>query len=376
MELRDAVWALEAGYCLWVGAGVTRQLAAGDPAAVPLWGDLTRKLESAAGLPRDAEGDFPRRLDACLSVLGEREFRSILRRRYYTQLCATVMSQTARLLETDRYFPEHVRPIAALGQLANPIISFNIEPLSSALLARSAGPARILFQQPAGKPMYTWREPGGRFQRLVYHPHGLATIETVMTANQYQANSQTLAFGVAIHAAFGNALAIVGMSLDDDYLRTHIESFRASVGPIYWFNSHFPDRLALWARAHDVTMVRAEWREFWECWGGLPIDLDERELAAAWYLVVSQAVEEAEGGALSGLQRSIVGTAAAENVGFRELAAYSARVGANLGETGEPILIDGKEPRPIELAFRERLMKAELPLPLISKSYRDVVSPA
>jgi hypothetical protein len=70
--------------------------------------------------------------------------------------------------------------------LANPIVNFNIEPLSSLLLARPAGPVRIMFQQPKGKPAYTWREPGGRFQRLVYHPHGLATLDTVMTATQAQ----------------------------------------------------------------------------------------------------------------------------------------------------------------------------------------------
>ena len=49
------------------------------------------------------------------------------------------------------------------------------------LPARPAGPVRILFQQHRGKPGHAWREAGGRFQRIVYHPHGLATGDSVMT---------------------------------------------------------------------------------------------------------------------------------------------------------------------------------------------------
>jgi len=167
------------------------------------------------------------------------------------------LSQAAELADAEDFLPDNLRALAALGQLANPIVSFNIEPVSSLLLARPAGPVRILFQQPLGKPAYTWREPRGRFQRLVYHPHGLVTASTVMTASEYQANSQTLAFGVAIHAAFSNTLAIVGMSLDDQYLRRQLDQFRESIGRIYWFNSQFSDELSdLGSRAghHDSLL--------------------------------------------------------------------------------------------------------------------------
>jgi len=40
MDLVDAVWALESGYCLWVGAGLTRQIAGGKT-KVPLLEQLT-----------------------------------------------------------------------------------------------------------------------------------------------------------------------------------------------------------------------------------------------------------------------------------------------------------------------------------------------
>jgi hypothetical protein len=93
-------------------------------------------------------------------VLGEGVFRAYLRARYYTQLCEALLSQAATRLDAGEYVPDQVRSVAGLGQLANPIISFNIEPLPSLLLARPAGPVRLAFRQPEGKPAYTWREPG------------------------------------------------------------------------------------------------------------------------------------------------------------------------------------------------------------------------
>ncbi len=368
-NLEDAVWRMETGYCLWVGAGLTRQVAGGK-AAVPLWDAVTTELESAAGIEPGDERDFPKRLDACVARLGDKPFRSFLRERYYTRLCEAILSQANQLVAADDYIPLDVRAVAALGQLANPIVSFNIEPLSSVLLGRSAGPVRIMFQQPQGQPAYSWREPGGRFQRLVYHPHGLATVDTVMTASQYEANSQTLAFGLAIHAAFGNTLAIVGMSLDDDYLRHHIECFRASIGPIFWFNSDFSTELSSWAEKYEITCVRSAWNEFWQRWNKLPIELDQNQLAMAWYMAVNEATGEAEGGERGSLERSLASSpAAASSEGLREIAARLAASGALAGETGKSLLIDGQKPREVELALRERLMSANIPLPIISKSY-------
>ncbi len=297
-------------------------------------------------------------------------FRSFLRERYYTQLCGALLSQAITLLDADDFVPDGARAVAALGQLANSIISFNIEPLSSLLLARPAGPVRILFQQPQGKPAYTWREPGGRFQRLAYHPHGLATADTVMTATQYDASSQTLAFGLAIHASFGNTLVIVGMSLDDQHHRRQIERFRASIGPIYWFNSHFSDALSSWAEEHDITTVCSEWSDFWRHWRRLPIDLEPRDLVAAWYLAVSEAVEGAEGGSLGSLERSLDEMQPTEaSHGLRRLATHLAQAGTVAREPGKRRLIGGKEPRAIELALRTRMIDARFPLPIITKTY-------
>jgi hypothetical protein len=191
-----------------------------------------------------------------------------------------------------------------------------------------------------------------------------------MTATQYEANSQTLAFGLAIHAAFGNTMAIVGMSLDDQYLRRQIERFRANIGPIYWFNNQFPDETLSWTREHGITTVRSEWSDFWQRWRTLPIDLEQEEVVAAWYLAVSEAVEEAEGGSLGSLERSLGGMQPAGAQSLGKLAAYLSQAGAQSGEPGKARLIGGKEPRAIKLALEERAISLGIRLPPpISKTF-------
>jgi hypothetical protein len=105
----------------------------------------------------------------------------------------------------------------------------------------------------------------------------------------------------------------------------------------------------------------------------LPIDLDTRDLAAAWYLAVSEAVEEAEGGSLGSLERSLMEkqpTRVSEE--FRRLAARLSQTGTVGGEPGTKRTIGGKEPRAIELALRQRMFDAGHPLPRISKTYASL----
>jgi hypothetical protein len=308
-----------------------------------------------------------------MNRLGENEFRSFLRQRYYTRLCEAILVEADLALEGGDYIPAHLRAIANLGQIANPIISFNIEPLSSVLIGRAAGPIRLMVQKPSGKPVQTWRESGetgGRFQRLVYHPHGLATRESVMTATQYRTNRQTLAFGLAIHAAFGNSLVIVGMSLDDAYLRRHIERFRASIDSIYWFNSGFSSKLLSWAAGLDINCVTSQWDAFWREWDRLPTDLDRHQLATAWHMAVSEAVEEVEGGSLGSLERSLASSTSGNPTdGFHQLARRLAEAGKHAGEPGRSQWSGSKTPREIELALRDRLIRDRIPLPSITKKF-------
>jgi hypothetical protein len=246
-------------------------------------------------------------------------------------------------------------------------VSFNIEPFSSLLLGRPAGPVRILFQQSLGKPLYTWREPGDRFQRIVYHPHGLVTADCVMTTSQYEANRESLAFALAIHAAFGNTLVIVGMSLNDAYLREQIQEFRRSLGDVYWFDSTFPPDLVRWASRHEITMVPVDWPDFWNVTASLPVNIDVSDLCSAWYLAVNEATEEAEGGSLGALQRSLPDESQSSDLA--RLARRMARAGKDSGESGKARTVRGREPRDIELAVRQRLIDAGIPIPALAKLY-------
>jgi hypothetical protein len=101
-----------------------------------------------------------------------------------------------------------------------------------------------------------------------------------MTWEEYKALNGTLALQLAAHAAFGNNLAIVGMSLQDEYLRKQISEFRNQIHSILWFNSQFGD-LQTWAMRNGVEMVPVKWSEFWEQWN--TTDVPKNGLMIAWY---------------------------------------------------------------------------------------------
>jgi hypothetical protein len=336
----------------------------------PLWNELTAELEARAGIVRTSGQDYPSRLDSCLEAIGAGPFQKILRQRYYTELCEGIVSCASEHLDGEALVPDHVRAVAALGQLANPVVSFNIEPISTLLLARPAGPTRILFQQPDLLPSYTWREPGGVFQRLAYHPHGLATAGAVMTTRQYEANRQTLAFGVAIHAAFRNNLVVVGMSLQDRYLRDHIATYRENLENVYWFNSEFSDDLVKWADRTSITRVPVKWTEFWNHWRSLPCEVSEPDLAKAWYLAVCEAVEEVEGGGLGALERSLGGRDAV-SPSLRALVDRFGEAARATGEPGTSRCTFAMAPRDVELALRKRLLDAGISLPHLAKTLSE-----
>ncbi len=49
MEFNEATIIMEGGFCLWVGAGLSRQISGGY-AGVPLWGQITKDLEINASV--------------------------------------------------------------------------------------------------------------------------------------------------------------------------------------------------------------------------------------------------------------------------------------------------------------------------------------
>jgi len=192
----------------------------------------------------------------------------------------------------------------------------------------------------------------------------------VMTSRQYEANQHTLAFAQAIHAAFANNLAIVGMSLDDEYLREQITRHRGSLRAVYWFNSQFPAAMKAWADENRVTTVQVPWATFWQHWDELPVDLDERELSLAWYLAVNEAASEAEGGPSGALARSLQGRNGAVPADLARLAGIASGHGRARGESGQAVgLINGQTPREIELAVRQRCLQQGWALPKVHRTF-------
>src|SRR5436309_2460952 len=83
------------GYALWVGAGVTIHLAGAGGGCAPTWGEVARRLESAAGIP-PGEGDFPKRLEECLKALGRTRFQKEVRSATLAPLCDAVLQAGRR----------------------------------------------------------------------------------------------------------------------------------------------------------------------------------------------------------------------------------------------------------------------------------------
>jgi SIR2-like protein len=319
---------MDTGFCLWMGAGVTVQIA-GSPKHAPQWPQLTSELERLCKIGGSG-GTYPERLEACAKELGDDAFHAELRHRYYTQLGMVLLERARQCLDEVDFIPHEIRQVASLGQAANPIVNFNIEPLTSILISRPAGPMRVLSYTQPHKRVLAHDEASERFRRLVYHPHGIVTGSCVMTKSQYDALGGTLAFELAVHAAFGNILAIVGMSLDDRYLREQISAFRTDLNEIFWFNSTFNDEPAEWARANNVDMLAVEWPDFWKWWfNDRSHEVHEGSLCAAWYRVLNEALNEAKGGAAMDLWRSLSSVGVTKD----ELLQRS----RELGERGTPV---------------------------------------
>jgi SIR2-like domain len=99
----------------------------------------------------------------------------------------------------------------------------------------------------------------------VIHPHGIASgfgDGCVLTPGDY--NRLRLAFRVAVAAAYHKPLAIVGMNLDDQYLREQLREFRHEVGRVFWFRTAQRDASTEFAEAHRIEVVTLSgWPQFW-----------------------------------------------------------------------------------------------------------------
>ncbi len=283
-------------YCLWVGAGVTKHLTEGRS---PSWEELVKELEVRAELVSpDFDCSFTERLEVVKSKLGRALFQKELRKTIIIPLTESV-AQIAKNFSEPFSMPPAAKQIACLGTVANSIVNFNIESITSVLLAKPSGPYQIKVFQPLVPGASSIKSSSGsykngQYRRSVYHPHGSIDISglCVLTQTDYKAMQGTLAFQLACHAAFQEVLVIVGMSLEDEYLRKQIEGFRSQIGTVIWFVSDDPsDETRKWAWKNSINMIKGSWSKFWQAVEQKLPCPDAENLLHSWHDAVHRCFE-------------------------------------------------------------------------------------
>lgn len=301
-------------YCLWVGAGVSKYIGIAGNVNIPDWSEITTLIEAKAGLTSPAVSDFAERLEIAGRSLTTDEFDAFIREGLHYKICLAIVLSAANQLKDPDVVPLFARRLAKLALKANPIVSFNLEIYSSILLGTPCGPIaiRYLSGDPTARfvsrsyePQFGARLYGTRFQRIVYHPHGAIEQDAagmyVMKRSQYDTHEGSLAFQLAIHNTFASNLVIVGMSLNDKYLRDQIQKHRRYIGEIIWFTRDGSTDADINTWAADTGIERVlfpTWGHFWdEIEGGItaPTDYDyESSVINTWLYAVTNASNELE----------------------------------------------------------------------------------
>lgn len=239
------------GYTVWLGAGAAMALTKGG---APSWTKLVDDLTIGHRRPQNWDSvDYPSKLDWVSSELGHAAFRKALR----TSLVGAML--TAPIDE------EVAKSMAVIGARAGAIVSFNIEMLSSLPMAISRGGSFIFrsYRRPESESFMKPMTDGGMTCSPVFLPHGLLDMEgnCVITKSEYLAHGMSLAVGTAVNACLGGDLLILGMSLDDGYLREAILEHRRWIRDVFWVTNSRSH--AEWARVAKVHRVAATYEQTW-----------------------------------------------------------------------------------------------------------------
>ena len=254
----EALATKHTGFSLWLGAGVARAATGGK---TPGWGKLVEELlaessgnGSSAAAARNEQADFPDRLEGLSEAIGHRRFRRALRE----QLVQPVRRENMDL--------EVIEEMAIVGARASAIVSFNLEEATAIpfTFTRGMGASCMrVFTERVSYRANVERAPSpGPVSLPVYFPHGLLSHgRVVLTRSEYDELQAGIAMTTAVHVALGSDLVILGMSLDDAYLRSVLMHHRRWLGEIFWIDESFKHEE--WARVAHVTMVSAPHREIW-----------------------------------------------------------------------------------------------------------------
>lgn len=309
MHIEQAMEILKSGYCLWVGAGISLQLA-GEAGGVPTWKKLVQELEQEVQVKNEypesldiADFDYPERLTIIFKQMGRYEFAVAIRKKILEQLAIAILKNAEDHLQTND-LPLEFKQVAILGNLANPIVNFNVETLSSCALAgvKNQDFCLKVFKIPdvdddLGKELSDGPHATSH-KRHVFHPHGAINAHgrCILTSNEYSSLVGTLAYQLSTHAAFHSNLVIVGMSLQDHYLRAQLSEFRQQIGKILWFmtkDEHAECERSLLKDAfiNNITIVKFDhWKTFWSAIQTVLPNPNKERLVKTYQSLLSQSI--------------------------------------------------------------------------------------
>jgi hypothetical protein len=253
-ELCDYLATTGGGYTLWAGAGAAIAATRG---ACPTWNELVAGIEAstahATALISDSS-DFPTRLEGLSETVGHARFRKELR----TRLIDVI---TPSKIDVGNALDQ-----AVIAARAGALVSFNIDLVSGYLLSVLSGGSKFLPRTLREKSTYgiefTSNHEPGTVGKPVYLPHGtLFEGNVVITKSEYDRHVGSLAMATAVHLCIGTDLVILGMSLDDAYLREAILQNRRWIHNVFWVNNRFSHEE--WSRVARVTCVRADYGLLW-----------------------------------------------------------------------------------------------------------------
>jgi hypothetical protein len=157
--------------------------------------------------------------------------------------------------------------MAVIGLRAGALVSFNVEMVSAVPIATARGGnfvSRTYRRSPEAPPFLRHATDGGATCPPVFFPHGLLDMhgDCVFTKSEYDAHRMSLAVGTAVNMCLGGSLLILGMSLDDAYLRDAILHHRRWIKDVFWVtNSGHHDE---WARVANVHRVPTDYATMWK----------------------------------------------------------------------------------------------------------------
>jgi hypothetical protein len=306
MTIIDALEELnKRGFCLWVGAGIGLTISSETKSKVPSWKALVDDLEKEFKVcTPDFMATLPERLEVVKRVSTSYNFKQKLRELILKPMCHSILEHVEM---GDGGVPKCIELISRIGLISNPIINFNVESITSKILCAGGGHYTIKsFGKLTEKENFNINNStkytssdgkmiGRRFKRSIYHPHGYLSgySTTIFSEQEYNKLSNSLAFQLATHSAFDEILVILGMSLDDQYLRNQLTLFRSEIRRILWFQKKgdISSDVKAWCWSNNIEIIDVHsWFDFWNGVDQVFAQVEKEDLNEMWCNLVVECI--------------------------------------------------------------------------------------